>query len=90
MAGALISESAKWGKNWKDEKGNKKKILFVDTYMNPSAAKRSIGNQINYLTRRQLKKLIELNYIPIDTKHIKDLKFEEVVSIIKQLNQKSL
>lgn len=89
LTGVLIGESSKWGKNWKDENGNKKKILFIDTRnVLPQIMGRNSGSLGDYLTRKQLKKLIIEHEIRVDTDEIKDIMFEQVLEIIKTINSR--
>lgn len=89
LTGVLIGESTKWGKSWKDKKGNRKKILFIDTKRTlRKNAGRNPGSLGNYLTRKQLKELIKNNNIKVDTDRIKDISFEKVIEIIEMINSK--
>ncbi len=89
LTGVLIGESTKWGKNWKDKNGNKKKILFIDTKRTIKRnANRNPVSLGNYLTRKQLKELIIKNNIEVDTDEINDRSFEKVIEIIGMINDK--
>ena len=89
LAEVLIKESTKWGKNWKDKNGNKKKILFIDTNkLKVVNGRRNTGSLGNYLTREQLKELIIKHRINFNINNIKEISFEKVVEIIKLINSK--
>jgi len=89
LTGVLISESSKWNKNWKDKNGKKKKIIFIDTQkIKPKLMNRNPGSLGNYLTRRQLKKIIKAYNIDVNTDKIKDVSFEKVIEIINYINSK--
>ena len=89
LTGVLIGESTKWGKNWKDKKGNKKKILFIDTSNTLNKINgRNQGSLGNYLTRKDLKELIKKYQINIDTNNINEISFEKAIEIIKMINNK--
>ncbi len=89
LTGALIAESHKWNKNWKDKEGKKHKIIIINTFdipQNPPSY--YLGNQGNYLTRKQLKKMIKDYNLPYDTSKIKEISYEKVLKIIKKVNNK--
>ena len=88
LTGVLIGESNKWGKNWLDKDGTKKKILFIDTWDQPIFNNKELESRGNYLTGKQLKDIISKNNINIDYSRIKDIKFEKVLEIIETINSK--
>src|SRR5690606_9201883 len=60
LAGVLMAESLKWGKNWKDENGIKKRLLFIDTEdVQYSMMNRNESSHGNYLTRNQFKMILK-------------------------------
>lgn len=88
LTGVLIGESNKWGKNWMDKDGNKKKILFIDTWDKPIINNKELESSGNYLTRKQLKDIIATHNINVDYSKIKDIKFEKIIEIIETINSK--
>ena len=88
LAGSLIAESVKWNKNWKDENGNKKRILFIDTEdISPKMLNRNASSHGDYLTRKQFEKLMEEAGIKLPEEKIRDIEFEKVIEIIEAANE---
>jgi len=89
LTGALIAESHKWGKNWKDKNGMKHKLIIINTFETPqNPTSYYIGNQGNYLTRKQIKKMIKDYNLPYNPSKVKELTYEEVLEIIQTVNKK--
>ncbi len=89
LAGVLMGESLKWGKNWKDKNGNKKRLLFIDT--EDVSRKNGLRNQSslgNYLTKKQFKKILEETKTTLTDEKIRNIEFEMVLEIIKTANEK--
>ncbi len=87
LTGVLIKESSKWNKNWKDNKGKKKKILFVSTldlYPYKEGLRNANCNLANFLSRKELKEITKEKFPEID---IKGITFEKVINIIHSLNE---
>ncbi|WP_439559022.1 hypothetical protein [Dyadobacter sp.] len=89
LAGLLATESTKWNKAWIDEKGEKKRILLINaTFYVPRDSPRVADGCVgNYLSKGQLRELIETNKIDIQNKEVNKLSFEEVVEVIHKLNK---
>ncbi|GAB7256487.1 hypothetical protein [Polaribacter sp. OB-PA-B3] len=89
LAGVLIGESSKWNKNWKDENGEKKKILFIDTEnIRQKNANRNIGSLGDYLTRKQLQEITNEIGLNLSDTEIKNIMFEKIIQILKTENNK--
>ncbi|MBV7439826.1 hypothetical protein KRX57_00155 [Weeksellaceae bacterium TAE3-ERU29] len=89
LTGLLIAESQKWGKNWKDKNGVKKKILFIDTEdISSGMFDRNRSSLGNYLTRKQFEKLLNKSGITLNDSNIKNVSFERVIEVIKEANKK--
>lgn len=87
LASALVAESSKWGKNWKDKEGNKKKLLFIDTEkVKPQAMNRNASAHGNYLTKKELEKILEITETTLE-EDIKDIHFEKIIELIKIANE---
>ena len=87
LAGALIAESLKWNKNWKDKNGVRKKILFIDTQdISPKKLNRNASSHGNYLTRKQFQKVMDEIDMNLSEEKIKDIEFEKVIEIIETAN----
>jgi hypothetical protein len=85
LTGVLLAGSNKWGKNWLDVNGQKKKILFIDTsHIEEGMFATNNSSRGNLLTREKLSEIMGNNYQEID---LKTVSFEKVVEIIKELNQ---
>lgn len=89
VAGLLAAESIKWNKAWIDRNGDKKRILLINAtvYIPEDSPRVEDGCLGNYLTKRQLRELIESNKIDIQNKEVDELSFEEVVEVIHKLNK---
>lgn len=84
LTGALISESAKWGKNFVNNKQEKIKIIFIDT-TKQTMAKKTISKG-DLLSKKDLKNLAEKYDINFDA----DIaSVEDIVNFIKLLNSMS-
>lgn len=81
----LAEEASKWHKKWLDKEGVKKGIFIIDTVIENSNFHSSSAKVLN---AKRLKKLIKKNKLPIDTKTLTELSFEEVMDIIKLANSK--
>lgn len=81
LTGVLIKESAKWGKNWKDESGADVKILFVNTSVLLSGA----CSPGNYLTRTYLTQIAKRRGVDLD--NTEEISFEKAKEIIAKLNK---
>lgn len=79
LAGVLIAESLKWGKNWKDENGVKKRLLFIDTE----------DVHGNYLTKKQFEKILNETGTTLADEKIKDIEFNKILELIKSANENS-
>ncbi|GAB4017353.1 hypothetical protein GCM10028773_13500 [Spirosoma koreense] len=87
LMGAMIAGTYKWGKNWIDRNGAKKKILLVDTsILEIGMYAKEDGNTGNLLTKEKLTKIAQTNYPDMD---VDKISFEKVVEIIEELNQKN-
>lgn len=88
LVGVLAKESVKWNKAWVDHNGEKKRILLINStiYTARNYPRIEDGCVGNYLTKGQLRELIELNKIDIKDKGVNNLSFEDVVEIIQKLN----
>lgn len=88
ISGFLLSESRKWGKNWKDKNGNKKKLLFID---NEDVKNKFIGRNPsshgNYLTKQQFQKILHVTGTAMSDEKIKDIEFEKILELIKTANK---
>lgn len=88
LMGVMIAGTHKWGKNWVDANGHKKKILFIDTsYMEAGMFTRNDSSPGNLLTKEKLTEIMGTAYPDID---VKTISFEKVVDIIKELNQANI
>ncbi|WP_157488239.1 hypothetical protein [Dyadobacter crusticola] len=89
LAGLLATESTKWNKGWIDHKGEKKRILLINAtvYVPRDSPRVEDGCLGNYLSKGQLRELIETNKIDIQNKEVNELSFEEVVEVIHKLNK---
>lgn len=89
LTGALIAESLKWGKNWKDSDGVKKKILLIDSGdISRAAGNRNRSSHGNYMTRKQFQKILDETGTSLTEGKIKDIEFEKVLEIIEMANSK--
>jgi hypothetical protein len=89
LTGVLMKDSATWGGNYKDNDGNKKKIIFIDT-KNLSISipyNRSHNAAGLLLTRDILKQLIGKDNI---TKDLSTYTVEEIVEIVENLNHRQM
>lgn len=87
LTGALIAESRKWGKNWKDENGVKKKLLFIDNQnVKNKMMNRNQSSHGNYLTKKQFEKIVEETGMNFTEDKIKDIEFEKILKVIKTAN----
>lgn len=89
LAGVLARESIKWNKAWIDHNGDKKRILLINStiYTARNSPRIEDGCVGDYLTKGQLRELIESNKIDIQDKEVNNLSFEEVVDVIQKLNK---
>jgi hypothetical protein len=89
LVGLLATESIKWNKAWIDHKGEKRRILLINTtvYVPRDSPRVENGCLGNYLSKGQLRELIESNKIDIQNKEVNKLSFEEVVEVIHKLNK---
>jgi hypothetical protein len=89
LAGLLATESTKWNKAWIDHNGEKKRILLINAtvYIPRDSPRVEDGCLGNYLSKSQLRELIESNKIDIQNKEVNKLSFEEVVEVIHKLNK---
>ncbi|MBI6120410.1 hypothetical protein [Salegentibacter maritimus] len=89
LAGGLIAESLKWGKNWKDEEGNKKRILFIDTEdIHNKMMSRNESAHGNYFTKKQFKKILDETGTVLTDEKIKEIEFHRIIELIKSANEK--
>lgn len=89
LAGSLIAESLKWGKNWKDEEGNKKRILFIDTEdIHNKMMSRNESAHGNYFTKKHFKKILDETGTVLTDEKIKDIEFNRIIELIKSANEK--
>src|SRR5690606_12993709 len=87
LTGVLIAESLKWGKNWKDRNGMKKRILFIDSQdISPKMLDRNRSSHGNYMSRNQFQKILEEAGIALTEERIKDVEFEKILEIIHIAN----
>ena len=87
LTGVLIAESLKWGKNWKDRNGVKKRILFIDSEdISPKMLDRNRSSHGNYMTRKQFQKILDEAGIELSEERIKDVEFEKILEIIHIAN----
>src|SRR5690606_5695080 len=87
LAGALIAESRKWGKNWEDANGVKKRILFIDTQdISSGMGNRNRSSHGNYMTRKQFQKILDETGVNLTEERIKDIEFEKLLEIIATAN----
>lgn len=85
LMGVMLAGSNKWGKDWLDANGQKKKIIFIDNSAIESGMfSRNASSLGNLLTREQLTQIMGTSYPDID---VKIIAFEKVVEIINVLNQ---
>lgn len=90
LAGALAAESLKWGKNWKDRNGDKKRILIIDTEdVSPKRGNRNRSSHGNYMTRKQFQKIIAETEVNLSEEKIKDIKFEKIIEVIETANSRN-
>lgn len=83
-----MAESLKWGKNWKDENGNKKKLLFIDTEdIQYKMMKRNESSHGNYLTRNQFKMILKETGTALTDEKIKDIEFTKIIEFINSANK---
>ncbi len=89
LAGVLMAESLKWGKNWKDENGNKKRLLFIDTEdVQNRMMNRNESAYGNYFTKRQFNKILEETETVLTDEKIKDIEFDRIIELINKANKK--
>lgn len=85
LTGILIHASNKWGKNWVDKEGKKKKILFIDSnILEPAGGSRYSSSLGNLLTKDDIERISKDKYPDLN---ISKLSFEEVIELIKKLNE---
>lgn len=85
LHGVLLKESQQWGKTWVDQHGKKRKILFIDrSDIQSQLGSRNSSSHGNFLSRKQLKNLIQKSNQEIDTD---DISFEGAIEIIRKLNE---
>lgn len=87
LSGVLIGESNKWGKKWKNNNDEKKKILFIDLHDLDRKSHFSYNAQCttaNYLTRTKLKEIMGEKFPDIN---VKDVSFDQAMEIINSLNE---
>lgn len=82
IADALSSALADLDNTWLDKYGEEMKILFVD--LNKSESRANERSVENYLTRKKLKRIFNLD---MTMDEIRTLKFEEALTIIKAENK---
>jgi hypothetical protein len=91
LAGVLMSESTKWGKNWRDSNGMKKKILLIDTKeIKPKSLSRNSGSLGNYLSRKKFHEIVNQSQSNLTEDKLKNLTYEEVIEMIKFANKNTL
>lgn len=89
LAGVLIAESLKWGKNWKDENGSKKRLLFIDTEdVQNQMMNRNESAHGNYFTKKQFKKILDETGTVLTNEKIKDIEFDRIIKLINSANEK--
>lgn len=89
LTGVLMAESLKWGKNWKDEEGHKKRLLFIDTEdIQNKMMSRNKSAHGNYFTKKQLKKLLDETGTVLTDEKIKDIEFSKIIELINTANKK--
>lgn len=87
LTGVLIAESNKWGKNWKDKDGNKKKILLINTQeILKKSLRRNASSLGNYMTKKQFEIIIDEAKVLVTDENVKKIEFEKVLEIIKIAN----
>ncbi len=84
VAGVLITESAKWNKNWETRYGFKRKILFMDTTKKTSSGEVAVTPG-NFLSRKQVREFLEEHY---PGREGDQLDFDSVAALIRTLNAK--
>lgn len=88
LAGALMAESLKWGKNWKDEDGNKKRLLFIDTEdVRNQRMSRNESAHGNYFTKKQFKEILDETGTILTDEKIKDIEFDRIIELINSANE---
>ncbi len=85
LADVLISDSDKWGKNWKDTKGKKHKILIFNSDKVKDYGIRYINIQYELLSQKNFNELLGTQ---LSESEIENLTFEKVKEIIIDLNKK--
>ena len=89
LTGVLMAESLKWGKNWKDEEANNKRLLFIDTEnILSKMMSRNESAHGNYFTRKQLKKILDETGTVLTDEKIKDIEFSKIIELINTANEK--
>ena len=89
LSGVLMAESLKWGRNWKDAEGNKKRLLFIDTGdIRSQIGTRNESAHGNYLTKKQFKKLLDETGTVLTDEKTKDIEFGRIIDLINTANEK--
>ena len=87
LTGVLLKEAEKWGGNWINKNNEKLRIIFVDfELIQPKFQNRNKSSIGFFLSRGHLKMLLDLD---IKRKDLKEIKFEEAVKLIQELNNAS-
>ena len=87
LLGVLINDSSKWGRNWKNEKGEKVKILIVDTKKLEIRNSKGRGNAAwKVLSKKNINEILNTNY---NKEVLKEMSLDQVKDIIKEKNNVS-
>jgi len=85
LSGVLMSDADKWGKNWKDAKGNKHKIIVFNT--DKFVDKNLDGRIFVHYKLLSQKNFNEVLGTQLSESEIDNLSFEKVIEIITDLNK---
>lgn len=87
LAGVVMKDADKWGKNWRDLQGNKNKILIANTsvvHIRYNKNNKNTSSQL--LTKRNFNSLLGTDYTK---KQIKSFSVEKITQIIEDINSRS-
>ena len=90
ISGFIMSESRKWGKNWRDEKGLKKKILIIDNKeIEPKFISRHESSVGNYLTKKKFDEIVQEHKIETTDSNLKKISFLELLKVFNKVNEQA-
>jgi len=84
LFGVIMKDEDKWGKNWKNAKTEKFKILIINTTrINPRTEKPYKKHLSKLLSKKNFNEQLNTNYTK---KEIENFSFEKIVEIIEEIN----